>query len=213
MGNDIRLKKGERLKLTKLISYKEAAYFALSWNTNRYNGKRDFDLDLSLVCLDEYGICRDDRYFIWYEHKNAPKGALKHSGDNKVGIGSESDGDAEVVEIILSKLPDWAQSIAALVTIYDHRTDQHFGLVDNAYVRIMDSEKNEKIRFSLSEEAHVSDNVGMVFGQLDRINDDEWEFKAIEEGSNNDLEDFIEIYGMNLYDVVEKYAPHMLKNQ
>ncbi len=214
MGKEtLRLRKGEKLKLTKMLSYKDAAYFALTWNTNRYRGRRDFDLDLSMICVDEDGICQDDKYFIWYEHKMAPKKALKHSGDNRTGVGNDDDGDAEVVEIILDRLPEWVKSVVAVVTIYDHREDQHFALVDNAFVRIMDSNKEEKLRFSLSEEGHVAENVGMIFGQLDRINDTEWEFNAIEKGSNNDLEEYIEEYGMNLYDVIKKYAPKMLDNQ
>lgn len=207
----VKLKKGERIKLTKMISYKDVAYFALSWDTNRYGGKRDFDLDLSIICLNEDDMCQDDRYFIWYEHKIAPKGALEHSGDNRVGV--NDDGDAEVVKITLSKLPSWVKSVIAVVTIYDHENDQHFGVVDNACVRIMDSNKDEKLKFSLSEEAHVSENVGMVFGKLNRVNDEDWEFEAIEEGSDKDLEDYIEYYGMNLYEVVKKYAPQMLRNQ
>lgn len=214
MANEtLRLKKGEKLKLTKMLSYKDTAYFALTWNTNRYKGRRDFDLDLSMICVDEDGVCRDDKYFIWYEHKVALKKALKHSGDNRTGVGDNDDRDAEVVEIILDRLPEWVKSVVAVVTIYDHQEDQHFGLVDNAFVRIMDSNKEEKLRFSLSEEAHVAANVGMIFGQLDRINDTEWEFNAIEEGSNNDLEDYIEEYGMNLYNVIKTYAPKMLEHQ
>ena len=208
----LRLQKGGKLRLTKLLSYKEAAYFALTWNTNRYRGSRDFDMDLSMFCIDEDGTCQDDRYFIWYRHKMAPKGALTHSGDNRTGI--SGDGDAEVVKIILDRLPEWVKSVVAVVTIYDHGDDQNFGLVDNAFVRIMDSKKEEKVRFSLSEEAHVSDNVSMIFGQLDRINDEEWEFNATEEGSStNDLEEYIEMYGLSLYEVIEKYAPDMVRHQ
>ena len=213
MEDALRLKKGDKLRLTKMLSYKDVAYFALTWNTNRYGGRRDFDLDLSMICVNEEGLCEDDRYFIWYEHKVAPKKALKHSGDNRTGVGDSDDGDAEVVEITLNKIPEWVRSIVAVVTIYDHREDQHFGLVDNAFVRIMDNKKEEKLRFSLSEEAHVAENVGMIFGQLDRLNETEWEFNAMEEGSNNDLEDYIEEYGMNLRKVIETYAPQMLQNQ
>lgn len=209
----VRLSKGERLRLTKNLFYQGTAYFALTWNTNRYRGKRDFDLDLSMFCLDENGDCKDDRYFIWYEHKTAPNEALKHSGDNRVGVQNDDDGDAEVVKIQFDKIPDWVKSIVAVVTIYDHRSDQHFGLVDNAYVRLLDSENNEKVRFSLSEEAHVSQNVGMVFGQLNRVSESDWEFFAMEEASNNDLEDYIERYGMVLYNIIEKYAPQMLRHQ
>ena len=208
----LRLQKGGKLRLTKVLSYKEAAYFALTWNTNRYGGARDFDLDLSMFCVDEDGICQDDRYFIWYKHKVSPKGALTHSGDNRTGI--SDDGDAEVVKIILDRLPSWVKSIVAVVTIYDHGEDQHFGIVYNAFVRIMDSKKEEKLRFPLSEEEHVADNVSMIFGQLDRINDEEWEFNATEEGSaTNDLEEYIEMYGMNLLEIIKKYAPEMLRNQ
>lgn len=214
MAERTRLVKGDRVRLRKVLPYTDTVYFALSWNTNRYREKRDFDLDLSMVCLDEDEICQDDRYFIWYEHKVSPKNALKHSGDNKKGVEDASEGDAEVIKIKLDQIPDWVKSIVPVITIYDHKDDQHFGLVDNAYIRIMDNNEEEKLRFSLSEEAHVADNVGMVFGKLTRMNDEgEWEFVAVEEGSDYDLEDYIELYGMTVYGVVKKYAPHMLKNQ
>lgn len=208
----VRLKKGNKLRLTKMISYKEKVSFALSWNTNRYRGGRDFDLDLSMVCLNEDEICQDDKYFIWYEHKIAPKGAIRHSGDNKVGVSDEDD-DAEVIEILFDKIPEWVKSIVAVVTIYDAGDDQHFGVVDNAYVRLLDNNNEEKLRFSLSEETKVERNIGMIFGRLNRINSNEWEFEAIEEGSNNELEEYIELYGMDLYEIIKKYAPRMLEHQ
>lgn len=204
-NSGLKISKGEKIKLSKYISYKEEAYIAITWNTKRYKGERDFDLDLSFVCLDENGVCQDDKYFVWFKHKVAPLGAITHSGDNRVGVSDNSD--AETGKIVLSKLPSWVKSVAAVVTIFDHEDDQHFGLVDNAAIRIMDSKKEEKLRFPLSEEAHVAQNVGMIFGQLNRINDEEWEFVAIEEGSQNGLEEYIEYYGMDLLSILKKYSP------
>lgn len=210
--SDIKLaKRDERISLRKMLSYKEAAYFALTWNTRRYGGKRDFDLDLSMVCLDEDGVCRDDRYFLWWGHKISPNGALQHSGDNKVGISGNSGDDAETIKIVLSKLPDWVRSVVPFVTIYDHQSDQHFGVVDNAYVRIMDSSREEKVRFMLSEEERVAKDTSLIFGKLERSGDEEWEFHAVEEGSSMELEDYVEMYGMNLRDLAQKYAPWCLK--
>lgn len=208
--NGIRLVKDERISLKKMIPYKEAAFFALTWNTNRYPGHRDFDLDLSMVCLDENEVCRDDRYFIWWAHKTAPSGALMHSGDNRVGISGNSDDDAETIKIMLSKLPEWVKSVVAFVTIYDHQKDQHFGVVDNAYVRIMDKNHDEKVRCPLSESEKVADNISLIFGKMERVGDDEWEFVAVEEGSDMELESYIEMYGMNLRTLAEKYAPQSL---
>lgn len=72
-------------------------------------------------------------------------------GDNRTG---EGDGDDEVIKIKLDKIPSDYETLAMTVTIYDAESRlQNFGMVGNAYVRVVDEETGEElIRFDLSED-------------------------------------------------------------
>ena len=203
MNNTIKLTKNQTIRLTKMIPYTETAYVALGWKTNRYRGGRDFDLDLSLFILDENRNCLDDKHFVWFQHKFTPENCIAHSGDDRNG---NNDSDAEVATMQLSKMPDKAKYVSIVVTIFDHGSDQHFGLVDDAYIRILNKDKEEKVRFNISEEEATSSSVSMRFGEFERVGEEEWEFKAIGEGSSMDLEDYIIEYGLDLQYIFNKYC-------
>ena len=128
----INLRKGERVS----INIVKLALVGLGWDTNRYDGGDDFDLDASAFLLGKNNKLMCDEDFIFYNNLESKNGAVVHTGDNLVGSEGE-DGDDEVIMIDFSKIPENIEKIAICVTIHDAEArHQNFGQVDNAYIRI-----------------------------------------------------------------------------
>ena len=126
----INLQKGQRISLEKSITH---ALIGLGWDTNKYDGGADFDLDASVFLLGENDRLIRDEDFVFYNNLSGRDGAVVHMGDNLTG---GSDGDDEQIRIDFTKLPPEIKKIAICVTIYaaDLRR-QNFGQVSNAYIK------------------------------------------------------------------------------
>ena len=95
----INLQKGQRVSLDNSM---KLALVGLGWDTNRYDGGNDFDLDASAFLLGENGKLLRDEDFVFYNNLNGRDGAVVHTGDNLTGDG---DGDDEVIMIDFTKIP------------------------------------------------------------------------------------------------------------
>ena len=144
----INLSKGQRIDLTKTNPGLTKVIVGLGWDTNRYSGGHDFDLDASAFLTDANGKVIQDSDFIFYNNLVHPSGGVEHTGDNRTG---EGDGDDEQIKIDFSKVPSHVHRIAITVTIHDAESrNQNFGQVSNAFVRVVDEENNNEIlRFDL----------------------------------------------------------------
>lgn len=109
----INLQKGQRVSLDNSM---KLALVGLGWDTNRYDGGFDFDLDASAFLLGENGKLQRDEDFIFYNNLQSRNGAVVHTGDNLTGDG---DGDDEVIFIDFTKIPSDVKKIAIVVTIHD----------------------------------------------------------------------------------------------
>lgn len=114
-------------------------------------------------------------------------------GDNRTGDG---DGDDEVIDIKLDQIPTDYETIAVTVTIYDAENRlQNFGMVENAYVRVVDADTGEELmRFDLSED--FSTETALVVAEIYRHNG-EWKFKAVGSGYSGGLKSLCNQYGID----------------
>lgn len=87
----VNLSKGQRVSLDKSVTL---ARIGLGWDTNRYDGGSDFDLDASVFLLGANGKVLRDEDFVFYNNLNGRNGAVVHTGDNRTG---EGDGDDEAI--------------------------------------------------------------------------------------------------------------------
>lgn len=190
----ISLSKGKKISLTKQAPGLNNILVGLGWDTNRYDGGFDFDLDASAFMLGENKKVTGDDDFIFFNNKKYVSGAVQHMGDNRTG---EGDGDDEVIKIDLSKTPANIHAISFTVTIYDALTrKQNFGQVENAYIRILNEESGEEIlRYDLGEDFSIKNsvNVGEIY-----LDNGEWKFEAIGCGYSKGLEGFVDDYGVIL---------------
>lgn len=199
----INLSKGQKIDLTKTNPRLEKIIVGLGWDTNRYDGGKDFDLDAMAFMLDSNGKCPRETCFIsvfipeakqndgTYSYEN---GSAIHSGDNRTGSG---EGDDERISIDLSKVSQDIEKIDFAVNIYEGQSrNQNFGQVENAFIRIINAETNEEIlRYDLGEDFSIE--TAVIMGSIYK-NNGEWKFNAIGSGFQDGLEALCRNYGLDV---------------
>lgn len=189
----ISLSKGQKVDLTKGKPGLKNLMVGLGWDVNAFDGP-DFDLDASAFMIGANGRCPSDREFIFYSNPKHPSGSVESMGDNRTGGG---DGDDEQIMVDLSKVPANIERIAFTCTIYDAEArGQNFGLVSNAYIRIVDQTTGEElIRYDLGEDFSIE--TAIVVGELYKHNG-EWKFNAIGSGFQGGLAALCGHYGIEV---------------
>ena len=187
----VNLSKGQRVSLDKGMQY---ALIGLGWDTNKYDGGADFDLDASAFLLGSNGKVRKDEDFIFYGNLKSQDGSVTHTGDNLTG---EGEGDDEQIKVDLAQIPAAVQKVDFTVTIYDAETrKQNFGQVSNAYIRVLDETNNkELIRYDLGEDFSVE--TAVVVAEIYR-HGTEWKFNAIGSGFQGGLGALCKNFGVNV---------------
>ena len=174
----ISLAKGANVNLAKEAPGVFKFRIGLGWDARATDGEK-FDLDASAFGLNAAtGKVNTEKDFIFYGEKVHASGAITYNGDNRTG---EGEGDDETISIDTSKMPADIQKVAFTCTI-DMAVErrQNFGMVNNAYIRIVDENTDTEInRFDLSEDFSVE--TAMIFGEL-YLHNGEWKFKAIGQG-------------------------------
>lgn len=119
-------------------------------------------------------------------------GSLDDEGDED----HQEEGDAEIIDIDLSKVRADIQKIIICVSIYDAlNRGQNFGQVEEAYVRIYsagnDARGKEEIIYDLTEDFSTSRSVEFV--QLYRYNGT-WKVKALGVGYKGEFDELVAKY-------------------
>ncbi|MGL5124515.1 MAG: TerD family protein [Fusobacteriaceae bacterium] len=189
----ISLSKGQKVDLTKNNPGLKKILLGLGWDTNKYSGGKDFDLDASAF-LVSVGNKVNDSDFIFYNNLTHSSGAVTHTGDNRTGDG---DGDDEQIKIDFSKIPSTIEKIAITVTIHDGILNgQNFGQVSNAYIRLLDEETNtELLRYDLGEDYSVE--TALIFAEIYK-NGNDWKFNALGSGFEGGLPALCKNYGLDV---------------
>ena len=189
----VSLQKGGRISLDKAAPGLKNIHVGLGWDERATDGA-EFDLDASAFMLGENGKVLSDAHFIFYNQLESPDKGVQHTGDNRTGGG---DGDDEVINVFLDKLPPNVNKVVFTVTIdqADAR-QQNFGQVSNAFIRFVNKDNDQEVlRFDLGED--YSTETAMVFGELYR-HGSEWKFNAIGQGYSGGLAAMAKQYGINV---------------
>ena len=190
----ISLSKGQKVDLTKGNPNLSKLLVGLGWDTNKYDGGEQFDLDAAAFLLDKSGKVTNDKDFIYFNNLNHSSGGVIHTGDNRTG---EGEGDDEQLKVDLAKIPANIEKVAFTVTIYEaEKRKQNFGQVSNAFIRIVDEANNQElVRYDLGEDFSVE--TAVVVGEIYRHNG-EWKFNAIGSGYKGGLGALGKNYGVNI---------------
>lgn len=182
------LQKGQKIDLTKGNAGLTRLMVGLGWDEAQPNKKNGFwssmlnidniDCDASVILIGKnghlYGSGVKD-YLVYFGNLKHKSQALIHQGDNLTG---EGDGDDEQIMVDLNKIPDDVSKLVFIVNIYDaNKRNQHFGMIENAFIRIVNLSNNQEIcRYNLSE--NYDNMTGMIVGEIYRYKE-EWKFNAI----------------------------------
>ncbi len=181
-GQKINLVKSDGRKLTKLMVGLgwDAAEQPSGFFSRLFNGNVDIDCDASVfMCKGGRFVDNDDLvYFGNLEHHTH---AVKHMGDNLTG---EGEGDDEEIFVDLTKLPSDYDKLIFVVNVYKgFERKQHFGMIKNAFIRVVANDTNEEIcRFNLTED--YSGKLAMIIGEVYKRGND-WKFNAIGNGTED----------------------------
>lgn len=221
----INLKKGQTIDLRKnekgesIYDLSEVT-IGLGWDVRQketsFFGKllggqkeEEYDLDAIAFLLDKNGkvadlgktaTTRDGRQIGLYEGDVIYFNSLKHpsghiwlTGDNRTG---EGDGDDEQIIVKLDSLDSKYDKILFVVSIYQGRqNNQHFSMVENAFIRAVDAKGKEISKYSLSGDASLNGMCSMIFAEAYR-KDGGWKFRAIGDPFQTD----------NFVDILKKYT-------
>ena len=188
----ISLQKGQKVSLSKDNAGLAKIIVGLGWDeVKQSSGKGIFgslfgsqpqaiDCDASAILLKN-GKFTDKSDLVYFGNLKHKSGTVNHMGDNLTG---EGDGDDEQIIIDLSKVPEQYDKIVIVVNIYQAvQRKQHFGMIENAFIRLVDARNNNEIcKYNLTE--NYSGMTAMIFGEVYRHNG-EWKFSAIGNGTTD----------------------------
>ncbi|MEG4939309.1 TerD family protein [Microcoleus sp. F4-D5] len=180
----INLTKGQSIVLSKSEYDLSRLTMGLGWDVakakksifGRSSGA-NFDLDSYALLLGDNGKIKNYKEdVIYYSHLESKDKTVVHSGDNLTG---EGEGDDEQILVKLNSLPAQYHKIILGVNIYDGKErKQHFGMVENAFVRAVDAAGKEIARYRLSNDPSYEGKLNMLMGEVYREGG-EWKFKAL----------------------------------
>lgn len=183
----VSLQKGQKVSLSKDNEGLSKVIVGLGWD-EAPQGKRGFfapkpqpiDCDASALMLRSGKLCANED-IIYFGNLKHPTGTVQHMGDNLTGAG---DGDDEQIIIDLAAVPQVYDKIVVVVNIYQAvQRKQHFGMIKNAFIRIVDARNNTELcKYDLSED--YSNMTAMIFGEIYRHNG-EWKFNAMGQGTTD----------------------------
>ncbi|GAB4530775.1 MAG: TerD family protein [Pleurocapsa sp.] len=197
----INLKKGQRISLTKEAPGLKQIMCGLGWDVSEKSGggffsgltgSKEFDLDSSVICLNSDKKLADVKNIIYYGNLRHNSSAIVHQGDNLTGAG---EGDDEIINIDLPLIPPDIVYLVFAINIYKCRDrKQDFGMVQNAFVRLVDRNTNKELaRYNLSGSEYAN-MTGMILAEVYRHND-EWKMAAVGNGFKVDtLADIAKLY-------------------
>lgn len=180
-GFSLNLEKNSVLDLAKAAPGLTKAKLCAGWDTSAAGSPFDFDLDISVLMLNDAGKITSGNDVVFYNHLEVP--GVKLMGDNRTGAG---DGDDETINLDLNAVNPAVHKIVCCITI-DKAMDrrQTFGMVNNSYVRLVNQESNQELcRFPLKDD--YSTDTAVIAAELVR-NGTGWAFHSIGEGKQADL--------------------------
>lgn len=188
----ISLQKGQKVELRKSNGGElNRVMVGLGWDEVKSGGgvfglfgkKQDIDCDASAIAL-QGGRLMSKKDIVYYANLQHSTGSIKHMGDNLTGAG---EGDDEQIFVDLQSLPMEYDKIVFVVNIFQAaQRHQHFGMIQNAFIRICDDKGQELCRYNLSE--NYDSMTAMIFGELYRHNG-AWKFNAIGQATTDNTID------------------------
>jgi stress response protein SCP2 len=181
----IKLEKGQSISLKKQVPKLEKIMCGLGWDTSNSRGVfgfffgSDFDLDASVLCLNQSGRLMDTNNVVYFSNLSHFSGSITHLGDNLTG---EGEGDDEQIIVDLTKIPPYINKLIFVVNIYQPLIrNQDFSKINNAFVRLVNLKNKQEIaRYTLSGNGYEG-KTAMIMAEITQENND-WNLTAVGKG-------------------------------
>ena len=193
----VKLQKGQKVSLSKENAGLSTVVVGLGWDEVEQKRKGFFapkpqpiDCDAFAILLKN-GKLVDNNDVVYFGNLTHYTQSVRHMGDTLTGAG---DGDDEQIIVDLNSVPGEYDRIVIAVNIYQARErNQHFGMIQNAFIRLVDGRNNsEMCIYNLTE--NYSNQTAMLFGEVYRHNG-EWKFNAVGQGTtDNSIGEFARRY-------------------
>ena len=183
-GQKVNLTKSNGKKLTKLmvgLGWDAAEAEVGGFLKKLFSSKTEIDCDAAVFLCQGGKLVNTKDDVVFFNNLTHKSGAVKHMGDNLTGDG---EGDDEQIFVDLDKLPAEYDKLIFVVNIYQAtKRNQHFGMIKNAFIRIVDSETGEELlHYNLSD--NYDNMLAMVAGEVYKRGD-EWKFNAVGNGTTD----------------------------
>lgn len=146
------------------------------------------DVDVSAFLLGADGKVLGDSWFVFYGQTLSP--------DQSTRFVAGAGADRELVHIDFKQLNPQIKKIVFVLTINDALADRlHFGMLKDAYVRILDPSGRELVSFLMTD--YYNNVISMMIGELYQHNG-AWKFNAVGNGVAKDLAGLCALYGVQV---------------
>jgi len=198
----INLSKGQKINLSKESAGLSQIMVGLGWDEVQQNtgflgalfGAKpaDIDCDAFAIMLGYDGKLLHHttdikECTVFFNNLSGGNGSIVHQGDNLTGAG---DGDDEQIFVDLNRVPSDVGAIVFAVNIYEaFKKNQHFGMLRNAFIRVVDHQRGRELcKFDLNENYY--NDTALVAGIISR-GENGWEF--ISDGSHARVESLVDV--------------------
>lgn len=124
------------------------------------------DIDLSCFLLGRDEKTRVDEDFVFYNNPTDADSAVKHGGDSRTGAG---DGDDEAIQVNFHAVPFDVLRLAFVLSIYDDSNEgKNFGMIRNAYVRMIDNSEGMEVFRLQIDDAAIAEHRAVIAVILNR---------------------------------------------
>lgn len=180
------VQKGRKLPLTADGKASGIWKVCFGWNTSN----PQCDADVSAFLLGADGKVLGDSWFVFYGQTESP--------DKSCRLQNGQSTDREVITLDFQKLHTNVKKIVFVLTIHEAFSRRlHFGMMQDAYIRILNDRNAECVSFQMRE--YYSNVISMMIGEIYRYNGS-WKFHAVGNGVAKDLAGLCALYGVEVSD-------------
>jgi stress response protein SCP2 len=153
-------------------------------------------LDIACFGLDDDGQLRDDRYFVFYNQKRSPEGAIE--------VIAPASQDQQRFQVVLSKLPTHVRRLVFTATI-DEASDPNLVMrqVVSGHFQLL-SDEQELARFDLRSVDYHQEKA-LIVGEM--YFKDEWRIAAVGQGFAGGLKALLTSFGGETSDDATQTLP------
>ena len=183
----LNLTKGDKLDLVKNDGSKLTNFcVGLNWGAIVKSGMFGFGTTKEAVDLDAsvalFAANNQPIDVVYFGKLISSDGAIKHSGDDRVGDTDGDDGlDNEIITINLNQL---SPGVDKIVFILNSFQGHDFAIVPDAHIRLYegtpDRVQSVFAKFDVSKDPKFAGHISMIMGKLYKRNN-EWKFETIGE--------------------------------